>query len=446
MGDGSIRPLRVDFSSRLRLEFHGARVSSDGGLLAYRKLDERLELAATVDALLVDTRHGLNTRHSLIGLMRQSIYARPAGYEALNDAECLRVDPVLGQLVGGRAAEKGAASVSLIARFETETLVSLGNLHGLEALNRAWVERAGPFTPMRPVILDLDSSERPTYGEQEGSAYSGHFGKNCYRPLCCFNHFGDLEGVMLREGNVASAHEWRTVLEPVVDSYRRLDVPVHFRADAAFAMPESYEYLEDSGVLYAIRIKPNAVLERCIEHVLRRRVGSPSRKPKVSYESFSYQARRWDRPRRRVVANVEWHAGELFPRIGFIVTNLNRQAGSVVSFYNGRGTAEQWIKEGKYALRWTRRSCRRFLDSAIRLHFFALAYKFANFLRRLVLPHRLKHWSLTTSREKLIKAEARIVRHGRYVTFQMADVAVPRALFEQVFARIVRFTPVWGTG
>ena len=445
MGDGRKRALRVDFSSRLRLEFHGARLSSDGGLLAYRELDERLELTATADDLLVDTRHGLNTRHSLIGLVRQSIYARLAGYEDLNDAERLRVDPVFGQLVGGRAAEKGAASVSQMARFETEMLVSRGNLHGLEALNRAWVERAGTFTPRRTIILDLDSSESPTYGEQEGSAYNGHFAKTCYHPLFCFNHFGDLEGVMLREGNVASAHEWRTVLEPVVDSYRRQDVPLHFRADAAFAMPEVYEYLEDNGVLYAIRIKANAVLERCIEHLLRRRVGRPSKKPEVSYESFSYQAKSWDWPR-RVVAKVEWHAGELFPRVGFIVTNLNRQARNVVRFYNGRGTGEQWIKEGKYALKWTRLSCRRLLDNAVRLQLFALAYNLANFLRRLVLPRRIKHWSLTTLREKLIKAGARIVRHARYVTFQMAEVAVPRALFEQILARIARLTPVCDTG
>jgi len=132
----------------------------------------------------------------------------------------------------------------------------------------------------------------------------------------------------------------------------------------------------------------------------------------MPYESFQYPAKRWDRPR-RVVAKVEWHAGELFSRVGFIVTNLNRHARNVVRFCNGRGTEEQWIKEGKYALKWTRRSCRRFLDNAVRLQLFALAYNLANLLRRLVLPRRVKHWSLTTLREKLIKTWARIVRHSR---------------------------------
>ena len=122
-----------------------------------------------------------------------------------------------------------------------------------------------------------------------------------------------------------------------------------------------------------------------------------------------------------------------------------RHARNVVRFYNGRGTAEQWIKEGEYALKWTRLSCRRFVDNAVRLQLFSLAYNLANFMRRLVLPRPVKHWSLTTLREKLIKTGARIVRHARYVTFQMAEVAVPRALFEQILRRILGLVPLWDT-
>ena len=384
VGDGKKRPLFVNSHSRICLEFHGARHPSDGGFLAYRELDERPGLTGMAKDWLVDTRPGLNKRHSLIGLLRHSVYARLARYEDLNDAERLRVDPVFGKLIGGRATDKVAASVSPMSRFETEMLTARGNLHGLEALNREWVEQADTFTPKRPVILDLDSSESPTYGAQEGSAYNGHFTKTCCHSLSCFNYLGDFEGAMLREGNVASALEWRAVLEPVQDSYRSQNMPVYFRADAAFAMPEVYEYLEDNEVLYAIRIKANAVLERRIEQLLRRRVGRPSNKPEVFYASFPYQAKSWDRSR-RVVAKEEWHVGELFPRVGFIVTNLTRHTHNVVRSYNGRGTAEQWIKEGKCALKWTRLSCRRFLDNAVRLQLFALAYNLTNFLRRMVL-------------------------------------------------------------
>ncbi len=138
--------------------------------------------------------------------------------------------------------------------------------------------------------------------------------------------------------------------------------------------------------------------------------------------------------------------GELFPRIGFIVTNLNRQAHRVVRFYNQRGTAEQWIKEGKQAIRWTRLSCHDFRDNEVRLQLFALAYNLGNFLGCLALPRKISRWSLTTLREKLIKIGAKVIVHARYVTFQMAEVAVPRELFTQILDKINRLRLVPGTG
>jgi hypothetical protein len=142
-----------------------------------------------------------------------------------------------------------------------------------------------------------------------------------------------------------------------------------------------------------------------------------------------------------VVAKIEWHKGELFPRVGFIVTNLRRSTHRVVKFYNGRGTTEQWIKEGKNAVKWTRLSCHDFLDNQVRLQLFALAYNLGNFLRRLALPRSVKHWSLTTLREKLIKIGAKVVTHARYVIFQMAEVAVPQRLFRAILERIRRLRP-----
>ncbi len=109
-----------------------------------------------------------------------------------------------------------------------------------------------------------------------------------------------------------------------------------------------------------------------------------------------------------------------------------------MKFYNGRGTAEQWIKEGKNAVKWTQLSCRSFKDNQARLQLFALAYNLGNFLRRLALPRSVKHWSLTTLREKLIKIGAKVVTHARYVIFQMAEVAVPRELYREILRRIRR--------
>ena len=139
-----------------------------------------------------------------------------------------------------------------------------------------------------------------------------------------------------------------------------------------------------------------------------------------------------------MVAKLEWHAGELYPRVGFIVTNLPRSAERVVKFYNQRGTAEQWIKEGKTAIKWTRLSCGRFAANAVRLQLHALAYNLANFMRTLALPEPVEQWSLTTRREKLVKIGAKVVSHGRYVTFQLAEVVVPRDLFADILRRIDR--------
>jgi len=171
--------------------------------------------------------------------------------------------------------------------------------------------------------------------------------------------------------------------------------------------------------------------------LLTRPVGRPSHRPKVFYHSFRYQAKSWQRAR-RVVAKIEWHAGELFPRVGFIVTNLSKHSKNVVKFYNGRGTAEQWIKEGKNAVKWTKLSCRTFKDNQARLQLFALAYNLGNFLRRLALPKPVRNWSLTTLREKLIKIRAKVTRHAKYVTFQLAEVAVTRSLFAAILDRIAR--------
>ena len=141
------------------------------------------------------------------------------------------------------------------------------------------------------------------------------------------------------------------------------------------------------------------------------------------------------------IAKVEWHPGELYPRVGFIVTNLSRPAERVVAFYNQRGTAEQWIKEGKGAIKWTRLSCRSFAANAVRLQLHALAYNLGNFLRTLATPEPIKDWSLTSLKEKLIKIGAKVVSHGRYFAFQMAEVAIPRNLFADILRLIAELRP-----
>ena len=386
-GESDHGPLRPLFDRRLKLEFHGSRVTSDAGLLAYRELDDALGLTALAGGVLADSRTGRNSWHGIVSLLRQSVYGRLAGYEDVNDADRLGRDPAMRWIVGGKAVERGGASTSQMGRFETELLANNENLAALADLSGMWIDRVHDHDPPRRVVLDMDSSVSPTFGEQESTAYNGHFGCTCYHPLFVFNQFGDLERCALRPGNVHSAHGWHDVLVPVVERYKERAIRLYFRGDAAFASPEIYDYLEAEGMLYAIRLPANRVLQESIAHLLKR-------------------------PAERVVA-----------------------------FYNQRGTAEQWIKEGKNAIRWTRLSCRRFDHNAVRLQLHALAYNLGNFMRTLALPDAVEQWSLTSLREKLIKIGAKIVRHGRYVTFQMAEVVIPRDLFADILRRIDRLRP-----
>jgi hypothetical protein len=324
MGDCRNGDLRVRFDGRLKLKFLGSQVTTDAGLLAYRELDEALALTEIGADALQDSRLGSNKQHGLVRLLRQSIYSRLAGYEDVNDAERLCVDPALRHVVGGRASrpEKQAASTSEVGRFETEMLSTKSNLTALMDLSGQWIDKVHRRQPLKQLVLDLDSSVNETYGNQQGTAYNGHFTCTCYHPLFLFNQFGDLERAMLRRGNHASAKFWRRVLLPVIERYRHCDSPKFFRGDAAFALPKLMTLLEKESYRYAIRIKANAVLEREIEPLLTRPAGRPSHRPKVFYHSFLYQAKSWQHPR-IVVAKIEWHRGELFPRVGFILTNLN---------------------------------------------------------------------------------------------------------------------------
>ncbi len=304
MGDDEKAPLRLQFNPKIRLEFRGATITSDAGLLAFRELDGALALTPIASGYLQESRTGRNIRHHLVPLLRQSIYSRLAGYDDTNDAERLSQDPAMRVVVASPGSDHNAASTSEMGRFETETLTQEDNLKGLARTNCQWVAGAMAHTPHRRVILDLDSSESPVHGQQEGAAYNGHFECVCYHPLFLFNQFGDCEGATLRPGNVHSAEGWQELLEPVVKGYREKGLRLLFRGDAAFARPELYEYLEQEKIGYAIRLPTNQVIQEQIQPLLERPTEWPSREPIVSYHEFAYQAQSRHLPK-RVFAKVE---------------------------------------------------------------------------------------------------------------------------------------------
>ena len=434
MGETQNQPFQLSFNASLKVAFQGSKVTSNGGLILVRELDERLGFGKLIDRHLTDAR-AENARFSFADLLRQSVYSRLAGYEDVNDAEQLSHDPTF-QLIGSEKIwDRGAALTSRLQTFETEMLAEEENFAGLARLNRELIGKAEALGSPYRAVLDMDSTEIPVYGEQEHSAYNGHFESTCFHPLLLFNRDGDCLAAKLRPGNVHSAEGWQELLLPEIERQQRMGKEIAFRADAAFAKPEIYEALEERGVKYAIRIPSNDNLERDIAELVPRPVGRPSMKPLVEYKGFLYQAAGW-KTARRVAAKVEHHPGELYPRVSFIVTNLTLPSRAVVRFYNKRGTAEQWIKEGKQAVKMTRLSCHRFRSNEVRLWLTIIAYNLGNLWRRLALPQRIGNWSLTSLQQRLVKTGGRLVKHARYYWLLLAEGHLTRRLFASMLGRI----------
>src|ERR1700736_6649333 len=165
-GEADKRALRLDFDRRLMLQFRGSAITSDAGLLPYRELDDALGLTDTGAHTLADTRTGKNGRHRLAGLLRQSVFGRLAGYEDVNDADRLCRDPAMRWVVGDAAITGSAASASQMGRFETKWLGRPENLRALADLPGQWIAKVQQTPPPKIIVLDMDSSESPTYGEQ----------------------------------------------------------------------------------------------------------------------------------------------------------------------------------------------------------------------------------------------------------------------------------------
>jgi uncharacterized membrane protein len=228
-------------------------VTSDGGLLLVRELDERPGLTGLIQNHLVNSRSGRNTQFPLAVLFRQSAYSRLAGYEDLNDAIRLASDPTFRRMGSEKVWERGVALTSTLHWFETESLAREENLTGLVRLNRELVARAEGVGSHHRVVLDMDSSESPVYGEQEQSAYNGYFESVCYHPLFLFKRQGDCLAAKLRPGNVHSAEGWEELLLPEIERRQQNAKEVASRDDAAFAKPK-------------VKLKSEISVDKSFEH------------------------------------------------------------------------------------------------------------------------------------------------------------------------------------
>ena len=232
----------MSFNRFLRVGLEVSKVISNGGLILVRELDERLGFSELIDEHLTDSRAN-NARFSFADLLRQSVYSRLAGYEDVNDAERLSQHPAFRLIGSEKIWDRGAALTSRFRTFETEVLAENGNFAGLARLNRELIGKAESLGSLYRTVLDMDSTEIPVYGEQEHSAYNGHFESTCYHPLLLFNREGDYLAAKLLPGNFHSAEVWEELLLPEINGQLRMGKKVAFRADAAFAMLDIYEAL-----------------------------------------------------------------------------------------------------------------------------------------------------------------------------------------------------------
>jgi len=269
-------------------------------------MDQRFDILGGAESMIDDPRSPRHTDHSLLQLLRQRVYQVAAGYEDYNDADRLRVDPAL-RLALGKEHENGAGQ-SALSRFENNILATGEGLKALEnALSRS-AETLLRRRNKRRLIIDVDSTEDPVHGKQEGAAFNGYFDQICYHPLFCLTNNGDLLSARLRPGNAHSADGVLDLIPPLVDRYRSWFKQFWLRGDAAFGGPDLYEFCEAKRIAYFIRLPSNSNLKKLIApHLKRPACRPPKGGVQVRVVEFHYQAEKWNKARRlSVKSNGTW--------------------------------------------------------------------------------------------------------------------------------------------
>jgi Transposase DDE domain group 1 len=418
------RPIRADFS--------GGQISSDAGLLPLRAFDQRHGLTRDLAKCLADVREEERTRHSVLSLFRQRLYQIIAGYEDANDADRLRHDPAF-QILADQPLGTPLGSQPTLSRWENSPSPR-DLLHLQDALLDWFVKICGEQVRKRgEILLDVDSTDDPTHGQQQLSFFNAGYDQHMYHPLLIFErHTGCLLAARLRRGTAASHARIIPLLLRIVPRLQR-EFPharIQLRADAGFALPMLYEFCEFFGISYVIGIAANSRLEGTAQRLQRRlarryrRTGQPQR----SFSSFRYGAYSWSHQRRICYKAEHTAAGT---NLRFLVTNLKGRSRSVFAFYNDRGECENRIEEFKNGFAADRLSCHRFRANAFRLLLHSFAYNLVN-LFRLQLPSSMRSAQIETLRIQLFKIGARIRETARCIRIHLASCWPFQDLFQAV--------------
>jgi hypothetical protein len=406
----------------LTVDFQGGRLTSDGGWCWVAEADTDMGLSATLAAAVPEQRR--RCRHARLALLRQRLYQITAGYADQNDANTLRADPLL-KLVCGRLPESDPdlASQPTVSRFENS--FSARDCYRLaEALGMVYLqerERGGIPTH---ILLDIDSTDDPTHGDQEGRAYHGYYGQHMYHPLLVFDGAtGQLITAVLRPGTVHAGHGALAILRRIVTRLRERwpGVEIAVRADAGFAKPEIYAWCEAERIAYSIGLVTNSRLLALAAPLAEAAQAASDQaggtKVRLVGET-AYQAGSWETPRRVVIKAEVLPPG---PNIRFVVTNRTEDPESLYDAFVDRGQTENWIKDLKLACFADRLSCHRFLANQVRLLLHAAAYTLLHRLRTWLVAAGGERLTLETLRLRLLKIGGRVRQLPTRVHLRLAS-------------------------
>ena len=416
----------------IRADFSGGQITSDAGLLLLRAFDQPHHLSQDWAAYLRDGRQEDRVQHDSLALLRQRLYQIVGGYEDANDADRLRHDPLL-QIVADEKLGDALGSQPTLSRWENSACA-----RDLVRLSDTWGEQfirlCGDQVRQRgEILLDLDSTDDPTYGQQQLSFFNGAYGQHMYHPMLIFErHTGCLLAARLRPGNASSHARIVPMLLRLVPRLQAAfpEVTIKLRGDAGFAFPLLYQFCEFFDIKYAIGIPANCVFQQRaqpLQKQLQRRYRC-TQVPQRSFSSFRHRAHSWPR-QRRICYKAEHSAAGT--NLRFVVTNCAGRASEVFAFYNDRGECENRIEEFKNGFRADRLSCHRFLANAFRLLLHAAAYNLVNFFRQhLPLPWRSAQ--IETLRAQLFKIGARVRQTARCIRIHLATGWPFQDLFRSV--------------
>jgi hypothetical protein len=430
--------------------FDGGTISSDGGALLLRQTDQRLNLLARLAECFLDGRNQEQVEHSILEMLSQRIYGLALGYEDINDHEQLRKDPVFGILAGRQELEEPLAGKSTLNRMELGAgtkdrykKITFWKEAIDELLVKVFVESYAQAPAQ--IILDVDTTDLPLHGNQEGRFFHGYYGSYCYLPLYIF--CGEqVVCARLREANhdaaFGSLQEIRRIIAQIRVAWP--EVRIILRGDSGFCRNELMSWCESQGVEFVFGLARNQRLRRIIGaqmHAATQQWQETGTAARV-FSEFDYQAKKtkkggWDRER-RVVAKAEHIDGKENPR--FVVTSLRSEAWAAQALYEelycARGDMENRIKE-QFSLFADRVSSETMRANQMRLYLSAMAYILVSGLRRLGLQGtELAQAQVATIRTKLLKIGAQIRVTVRKVWVSMASSYPWQGLYRQVWANL----------